>query len=141
MTHLLDTDTCIHLLRGHPATVSRAQGHSPADLAVSAITHYELLYGVERCPPAWRKKEGSKVRLLLEQMQTLPFTGETAAHASSLRAALESAGRSIGPMDLLIAATALEYGLPVVTHNLREFQRVPGLQSQTWSTQAGSQGT
>ena len=133
MTHLLDTDTCIHLLRGHQDTISRAEQHSPADLAVSAITHYELLYGVERCPPAWRKKEGVKLRLLLEQMHMISFTGDTAAHASSLRAALESAGQTIGPMDILIAATALEHQLPVVTHNLREFQRVPGLHCLTWS--------
>jgi tRNA(fMet)-specific endonuclease VapC len=133
MTHLLDTDTCIHLLRGHPRTVGNAERHGPSDLAVSAITHYELLFGVERCPAAWRKREGAKVLLLLEHMHLLPFTASTAAHAAPLRAALESAGRSIGPMDILIAATAIEHRLPVVTHNLREFQRVPGLQSLTWS--------
>ena len=132
MTHLLDTDTCIHLLRGHQPTVRLAEQHSPADFAVSAITQYELLYGVERCPPAWRKKEGVKVSRLLEHMRILPFTDNTAVHASSLRAALESAGRSIGPMDILIASTALEHRLPLVTRNLREFQRVPGLQSLTW---------
>ena len=133
MTHLLDTDTCIHLLRGNAAVVGHARQHSPADLAISALTRYELLYGVERCPPAWRKKEGGKVRLLLEHVQILPFTGDTASHAASLRAALESAGQPIGPMDVLIAATALEYQLPIVTHNLREFQRVPGLQCLSWA--------
>ena len=134
MIHLLDTDTCIHLLRGHQVTVGHAERHSPADLAVSAITQYELLYGVERCAPDWRKKEGVKVRALLEHMQVIPFTGDTATHASALRAALESSGQSIGPMDILIAATGLEHCLPIVTHNLREFQRVPGLQCLTWST-------
>ncbi len=134
MTHLLDTDTCIHLLRGRPATVSHAERHSPSDLAVSAITRYELLYGVERCPPARREEEDLKVRLLLDQIHLLPFTGDTAAQAAALRAALEASGHPIGAMDILIAATALEHRLPVVTHNLREFQRVPGLQSVTWST-------
>jgi tRNA(fMet)-specific endonuclease VapC len=133
VTHLLDTDTCIHLLRGNETAVERARKHSPADLAVSAITRYELLYGVERSTPVWRRKEGGKVRLLLEHMRILPFTGDTAAHAASLRAVLGSAGRSIGPMDVLIAATALEHRLPVVTHNLREFQRVPGLECLSWS--------
>jgi tRNA(fMet)-specific endonuclease VapC len=134
VTHLLDTDTCIHLLRGHQATVARAERHSPSNLAVSAISHYELLYGVERCQLARQRREGVKVRLLLEQMRILPFTSETGAHASSLRASLESAGHPIGPMDILIAATALEHRLPLISHNLREFQRVPGLQSLTWST-------
>jgi tRNA(fMet)-specific endonuclease VapC len=133
VTHLLDTDTCIHLLRGNEAALGRAQQHSPADLAVSAITRYELLYGVERCPPSWRKKEGGKVLLLLEHLQILPFTGDTGAHAASVRAGLAAAGGSMGPMDILISATALEYNLPVVTNNLREFQRVPGLQCLSWS--------
>ncbi len=133
MTHLLDTDTCIHLLRGRETTVSRAEHHSPSDLAVSAITRYELLYGLERCQAARREREGVKVCLLLEEMLILPFTFRTATHASRLRAGLEATGSSIGAMDILIAATALEHNLPVVTNNLREFQRVPGLQCLSWS--------
>jgi tRNA(fMet)-specific endonuclease VapC len=133
MTHLLDTDFCIHLLRGNPTAVNRASQQSPSDLAISAITHYELLYGVEKCPPAWRKKESGKVRLLLQHLQVLPFTDGTAAHAATVRAKLESNGRSIGPMDVLIAATALEHNLPLVTSNLGEFQRVPDLQCENWA--------
>lgn len=132
MTHLLDTDTCIHLLRGNRAVVAQAERHSPSDLAVSAITRFELLYGIERCPPAWRKKEGGKVRLLLENLALLPFTGETSSHAATIRASLEVAGHPIGPMDILIAATALENNLPLVTNNLDEFERVPGLFCLTW---------
>ncbi len=132
MTHLLDTDTCIHLLRGHPAVVAQAGRHSPADLAVSAITRFELLYGVERCPPEWKKKESGKVRLLLENLAILPFTGETSAHAATIRASLEASGNPIGPMDVLIAATALENSLPLVTHNLEEFRRIAGLPCLTW---------
>ncbi len=133
MTHLLDTDTCIHLLGGRETTVSQAEHHSPSDLAVSAITRYELVYGVERCQAARRETEGVKVCLLLEEMRILPFTFETATHASTIRARLEAKGTSIGAMDILIAATALEHNLPIVTNNLREFQRVPGLQCLTWS--------
>jgi tRNA(fMet)-specific endonuclease VapC len=131
--YLLDTDTCIHLLRGRETVVQQAALHSPSDLAVSAITRYELLYGVEKCPPGWKKREANKVRLLLEQLRLLPFTAETALHAAELRAQLEVRGDSIGPMDVLIAATALEYGLPIVSGNLAEFSRVPHLQTLTWS--------
>jgi tRNA(fMet)-specific endonuclease VapC len=133
MTHLLDTDTCIHLLRGRAATVGHALRQRPDELAVSAISRYELLYGVERCPAKWRRKEGTKVRLLLEQIHVLPFTAETAAHAAQIRAAIEATGRSIGPMDILIAATALENHLPLVTGNLAEFRRVPGLECVSWA--------
>lgn len=132
MTHLLDTDTCIHLLRGHWAVVAQAGRHSPADLAISAITRFELLYGVERCPPAWKMKESGKIRLLLENLVILPFTWETSSHAATIRASLEVAGHPIGPMDVLIAATALENGLPLVTNNLDEFQCVPRLTCLTW---------
>jgi tRNA(fMet)-specific endonuclease VapC len=102
-------------------------------LAVSAATSYELLYGVERCPPHWQKVEGGKVKLLLEQLRILPFTAETASHAATLRATLEAKGNRIGPMDVLIAATALEHALPIVTSNLAEFQRVPKLACESWS--------
>lgn len=132
MRYLLDTDTCIHLLRGQPEVVAQAANCNPSQLAISAVTRYELLYGVERCPPAWRKKEGKKVQLLLDHLFLLSFTGETAAHAANIRAALDAAGHPIGPMDVLIAATALENGLSLVTNNLAEFGRVPGLSCFTW---------
>ena len=136
MTHLLDTNTCIHLLRGHPAVVAQAGRHSPANLAVSAITRFELLYGVERCPPAWKRKESGKVRLLLKSLVILPFTGETSSYAAIIRASLEAAGNPIGPMDVLIAATALENSMALVTNNLEEFQRVPRLNCLTWCGEA-----
>lgn len=132
MTHLLDTDTCILLLRGDEAVVSRARKQSPGDLAISAITHYELLYGAERCPTDWQARESSKIQRLLQILTILPFSHTTSAHAANLRATLSKAGPPIGPMDLLIAATALEFQMPLVSGNLREFQKVPGLSCVTW---------
>ena len=133
MIYLLDTDACIHLLRGREKTVAHAAEHGPADLAISAITRYELLYGVERCPPAWRKKEGRKVQVLLDALQVLAFTAETAAIAAKIRASLETSGKGIGPMDLLIAATALEHRLILASGNIVEFARVPGLEAVNWA--------
>ena len=133
MTYLLDTDTCIHLLRGREKTVAHAAEHGPADLAISAITRYELLYAVERCPPAWRKKEGQKVRVLIEALQVLAFTGETAVLAAKIRATLAAAGKGIGPMDLLIAARALEHRLILASGNVAEFERVPDLEAVSWA--------
>ncbi len=134
MTCLLDTDTCIHLLRGDVTVVSRARKQSPGDLAISAITHYELLYGAERCPADWQAHESSRIHRLLQVLTILPFSHTTSAHAAKLRATLDKAGTPIGPMDLLIASTALEFKLPLVTGNLREFQKVPGLICETWKT-------
>lgn len=69
---------------------------------------------------------------MLRPMQVLPFDGECAAHAAHIRAALEAAGKPIGPHDILIAATALRHQAILVTRNIREFARVPGLQSISW---------
>lgn len=71
--------------------------------------------------------------MLVGQLAVLPFVSETAAQAAIIRAKLEAVGQSIGPMDILIAATGLEHNLLVVTNNLRDFQRVPTLRCITWS--------
>ena len=69
---------------------------------------------------------------LLQPMQMLPFDSECATHAARIRAALEAAGTPIGPHDTLIAATALRHQATLVTRNVREFSRVPGLQWLNW---------
>lgn len=68
----------------------------------------------------------------MRPMQVLPFDSECAAHAARIRAELEAAGKPIGPHDTLIAATTLRYQATLVTRNVREFSRVPGLQCLTW---------
>lgn len=133
MIYLLDTDTCIHLMRGRPKVVERASQAAPDDLALAAITHYELRFGALRCAPEHRARELSKVEHLLATLHAVPFSKETARFAAEIRAELESRGQPIGPMDTLIAACGLENGLTLVTGNLREFVKVPGLMCETWS--------
>ena len=132
MKYLLDTDTCIAVLRGEEAAVSRLGLESPDDIGISSITRYELLYGVERCDSARRLKEKRKVERFLEAIHEIPFFRDTARLAATIRRALEKEGFPIGPMDLLIAATARESGLTVITGNLAEFSRVPRLTCETW---------
>jgi tRNA(fMet)-specific endonuclease VapC len=74
-----------------------------------------------------------KVRVLLDALQVLAFTRETALIAAKIRADLETAGKGIGPIDLLIAATALEHRLILATGNIAEFERVPGLKPVNWA--------
>jgi tRNA(fMet)-specific endonuclease VapC len=132
MTYLLDTGTCIALLRGHAAAVEQASATVPDDLAVSSITRYELGYGVLRCDPRRVKQESAKVDHFIGMLHELPFTASTAALAARIRHDLTSIGKPIGPMDILIAATALEAGLILVTGNLSEFKRVKGLSVRSW---------
>ncbi len=132
MIYLLDTDICIHLIRGKPSVVARTTSHAPNDLAISTITHYELLFGALRCAPVHRSKEIEKVDCLIRTVHSVPFANPTARLAAEIRTRLEAEGRGIGPMDVLIAACALENNLTLVTGNLSEFVRIPGLACETW---------
>ena len=132
MKLLLDTDTCIALLRGHPGAVERAEQTPPDEMAVSSITRYELAYGILRCHPRRVKRESRKLDRFLEMLHEVPFTATTAGQAAHVRHQLASSGTPIGPMDTLIAATALEAGLTLVTGNLGEFSRVDGLSVVNW---------
>ncbi|MEX2381397.1 MAG: type II toxin-antitoxin system VapC family toxin [Opitutales bacterium] len=133
MTRLLDTDTCIELLRGNRAVVSAAKNYSPQSVAVSVITRYELLYGVLSCAPERREVERAKVLRLLETIRELPFTTSTADIAANIRRSLSAKREMIGPLDILIAATSLEEQCELITHNLREFRRIDELKCSSWN--------
>lgn len=130
MTHLLDTDTCIHLLRGIAAVRHRLESLSPDDCAISSISAFELFAGAEKSNRA--AQEHAKIHALLEVIRQIPFDDQAALVAGKLRATMEKAGNMIGPFDLLIAAHALSLGLVLVSGNVAEFNRVSGLNLETW---------
>lgn len=126
--YLLDTDTCIWLLRQREPVRSRARMESPADIAVVSMTVAELWYGAIR---------GSDIRafdtvqhFLAAGVSVLPFDEDAAHRHAEIRNALRA--QPIGPRDLVIASVAVARGLTVVTSNVREFGRVPGLQHVDW---------
>ena len=138
MSYLLDTNAVIALLRDEPAIfrkrLRRAVSRGAA-LAVSSIVLYELWYGVARS--ARRRENAERLRVFLSGgIEVSAFDEEDAKTAGDLRATLEGAGTPIGPYDLLIAAQALRTGATLVTANLAEFTRVPGLQWQDWTAKA-----
>jgi tRNA(fMet)-specific endonuclease VapC len=112
--------------------VPRLQALCPAEVGVPAIVEYELRYGLLRLPEEAAAPCLDALARLLRPMQILPFDSECAAHAARIRRDLEAAGTPIGPHDTLIAATALRHQAVLVTRNLREFARVPGLQCVNW---------
>lgn len=126
--YLLDTDTCVWLFRAHPAVVGRAKRESPADLAVATMTIAELWYGALRGnrPDAFDVVR----RFLATDVQVLPFDTAAAYRHAEIRQAVRA--QPIGPRDLEIASVCLARGLTVVTANLREFSRVPGLTVESW---------
>ena len=129
---ILDSNTISYYFRGDPHVVPRLQALSPAEIGVPAIVEYELRYGLLRLPPEAANPRLAALAALLRPMRVLPFDSECAVHAARLRADLEAAGTPIGPHDTLIAATALRYQATLVTRNVREFARVPGLQWLNW---------
>jgi tRNA(fMet)-specific endonuclease VapC len=129
---VLDTNTISYYLRGDPQVVPRLQAVRPADLGVPAIVEYELRFGLLRLAPQAGTPRLAALAKLLRTMQIVPFDSECAAHAARLRVELELLGTPIGPHDTLIAATALRHQAPLVTRNVREFARVPGLQCLNW---------
>lgn len=132
MKFLIDTNTISYYLRGVPSVVERWQATPPKDMATSALVAYELHYGLARLPAGSGAIRRQHVARLLGFMSVLPFDGAYAEHAALVRASLESKGMGIGPADTLIAATALRYRLTLVSRNVREFGRVPGLNVLNW---------
>jgi len=138
VSYLLDTNAVIALLKNEPAIfrkrLRRAVSRGAA-IAVSSIVLYELWYGVARS--ARRRENAERLRVFLSgRIEVGAFDEDDAKTAGELRATLEGAGTPIGPYDLLIAAQALRTGATLVTANVAEFTRVPGLQWQDWTTKA-----
>jgi tRNA(fMet)-specific endonuclease VapC len=130
-TFVLDTDVCIDLIRGHVPTGDSAGGRVPLDASVvSSITLAELEVGVAKAvAPSGPRRQLDE---LLEQVAVADFDSAAARAYGVIRAHLEKDGTRIGPLDLLIAAHARSRDARLVTANLREFQRVPGLTCVAW---------
>ena len=108
---------------------------SAEDAALASITASELLAGVHRADsPERRLRRETFVEAILAALPVLAFDLRVARVYAALSAQLAAAGQSVGAHDLLIAATALTDGSAVLTHNLRDFERIPGLavQQPTW---------
>ena len=133
MIYLLDTNACIRLLnRSQPALIERFRATPPSRLRLCAVVKMELLTGARKSLKAAANLQ--KLRRFFGPLKSLPFDDACAEQAGQIRSELERVGTPLGPMDLLIAATALEFGATLITHNAREFSRVPGLSLEDWET-------
>jgi len=130
LIYLLDTNTCVYAIKREPRVLNRLQERSPDDFGVSAITVAELWFGAAKSSRPQQTR--SSVNAFLEPLEILPFASEAAGAYAEIRLQLEKAGQPIGERDLLIAATARSRRLTVVTHNVREFSRVSGLNVEDW---------
>jgi tRNA(fMet)-specific endonuclease VapC len=130
MIYVLDTNTVAYFFRGEGRVAERLLATPPRDIALPAIAAYELRYGVARMPRAKRLAEN--LERLFGWIAILPFDDAVAQVAARIRVQLERAGRSIGPLDVLIGATALAANAVLVTRNVSEFGRVRELSVENW---------
>lgn len=133
MRYLLDTDICIYYLnRRAPAVAERFTSIGLDDLGVSATTAAELRFGaLNSGRPA--RNTGTVVDFLT-LVRPVPFDEIAALHYGHIKRRLSAEGKLIGPLDTLIAATALAREATLVTNNVREFTRVPGLSVENWTS-------
>ena len=131
MKFLLDTNICIYLIKRKPPQVlKKFQTFKVNDLGLSAITLAELEFGVQLS--RYPEKNQEALNEFVTPLEIIPFDDLAAISYGEIRAYLQKRGINIGAMDMLIAAQAKSLSIPLVTNNLKEFKRIPGLRLENW---------
>jgi tRNA(fMet)-specific endonuclease VapC len=129
--YLLDTDTCIYLIKNRPPEIlDKFRQHPPQEVAISIITLFELECGVEKS--AYRQRSEKALSRFLQPLNLITLDRSAAKEAAAIRAQLEKNGMPIGPYDLLIAGLARSRDLILVTNNTKEFERISDLRVENW---------
>lgn len=131
MTYLLATDTLIFYLRGHDEVRQKVFSVPVAELCASSVCTEKLYYGAAKSQ--MRAKRKSEVSRLRELLTAIPLGNSETERFGEIKASLEVRGERLADADLMIAATALEHNLVVVTGNVRHFRRVAGLETENWN--------
>jgi tRNA(fMet)-specific endonuclease VapC len=127
---LLDTDTVIYSLKGHPAVMGNLQRHMHDTLKISVITFMKLYYGAFKSQqPAGNL---AKIKTLEQATEIVPVGMETAELFGALKAQMESRGERLDDFDLILAACALAHNLTLVTNNTGHFKRIADLKLANW---------
>jgi len=130
LRYLLDTNIVIYVLKRRPVAMLATFNDNASRMAISYITLAELLHGAEKSS---RVSENlAVVEDFCSRLDVLPYGPKAAQHYGAIRAALEKRGQPIGVNDIHIAAHARSEGLVLVTNNMGEFLRVPGLEVENW---------
>jgi tRNA(fMet)-specific endonuclease VapC len=131
MRWMLDTNTCIYIMKHHPPQVqARLRRVAIGEVGISAIVLAELRFGVEKS----RRRDENTAALtdFLSFCLVLDWPQQATERYARIRNTLEAQGTPIGSNDLLIAAHALHLGCTLVTNNVEEFRRVSGLDIDNW---------
>jgi tRNA(fMet)-specific endonuclease VapC len=128
--YMLDTNICTYVMKNYPLELREKFNSLAEQLCISSVTLGELHYGAEKS--ARRVENLTAIEDFVVRLDVLSFGGKAAAHYGQLRAELERAGTPCGPHDMQIGAHARSEGLIVVTNNMREFSRMPGVRVENW---------
>jgi tRNA(fMet)-specific endonuclease VapC len=131
LSYMLDTNICIYVMKNYPQSLREKFNALAEQLCISSITLGELHYGAEKS--ARRIENLIAIEQFVARLEVLPFADKAAAHYGQIRAELERAGMPCGPHDMQIGGHARSEGLVVVTNNIREFARMPGVRVENWT--------
>jgi tRNA(fMet)-specific endonuclease VapC len=132
LRYMLDTDICSYVMkRSNDQLLKRLQKVPVSDVCISVITKSELLYGAEISPR--QRQDEAALNAFVGYVEVLDFPDKASQHYAQIRSHLKKLGTIIGGNDLFIAAHARSLGLTLVTHNTREFGRVPRLTVEDWT--------
>jgi tRNA(fMet)-specific endonuclease VapC len=128
--YLLDTNTVIYFFKGYGKVADMQLSKSPKEIALASINVYELEVGTAKSNrPEKRKKQ---LETLISRITVFPFALKEAKVAAKIRTELESRGTPIGPLDNLIAGTAICHNAVLVSRNTKEFNRIESLCVENW---------
>ena len=132
MDVVIDSSVLIAAERGQ-LDLDRVPAYRSLEVAIAAITASEMLHGVHRVKgAAQRARVNAAVEMLLAAVPIVPFDLEIARVHAMLSAELRASGTPVGAHDLMIAATAVSFGAPVATRDLRSFPKISGLEVLKW---------
>jgi tRNA(fMet)-specific endonuclease VapC len=130
LNYLLDTNIVIYVIKRRPLELMEVFNQQSGRMAISAVTLSELYHGAHKSAKVAQNL--ALVEEFASLLEVLPYSAKSSLHYGVIRSVLEKAGRPIGVNDLHIAAHARSEGLTLVTNNLGEFVRVPGLLVENW---------
>ena len=128
--YLLDTDTVIYSLKGHPEVTKHLKSHLSDPIKISVVTYMELYYGAYKSQRV--TANAARVKMLAQSIEMIPINAAVAETFGMIKANLESGGNRLDDFDIAIAATALSNNLILVTNNTDHFSRIDGLRIENW---------
>jgi predicted nucleic acid-binding protein len=136
--YLLDTDTVIYILKGHPAAVANLKSHLHDPIKISIVTYMELQYGAYKSQRVAANL--AKIKVLGQSVEVAPITTAAAEIFGMLKAELDREGVRLDDFDLAVAACALAHNLTLVTNNTKHFERIEGLKLGNWTITQENEG-